>query len=372
MFVSLAHASLSVAGLLPGWLSGIYARTHWKPRLVAPLDRLPCIRSLAIMAQLNNALSPSSEQPGPKLSALAVHAPRPGIPRKRPASAPCVVVIHKITDEASRFWEEAPCGCALWQMQIDHQASDSVSIGFYDKFTRFLVESENAPDTLEELRRNFIKLVVTGCKDPDQVRGSKSFERAGGKPISHHILPCIKVGLRRFRPCLYVCGDIAALQNGLELLDEYLMWAYQGQQMEVELFPGQCADVNKEPLRCAHVNVYAPAVKAPLAFWEASPLTGARWLTCTVESGDTACSFIFSGATWPMKDIFEERCVQGFYFESEGEKQYYRVLPAVTLEDKLLVTELISALRVALRVVIHRPIAAAWVEALRNPFVHFV
>ena len=44
----------------------------------------------------------------------------------------------------------------------------------------------------------------------------------------------------------------------------------------------------------------------------------------------------------------------------------------MTLEEKLRVTELIGALRVAVRVVIHRPIAAAWVEALRNPFVHFV
>ena len=182
----------------------------------------------------------------------------------------------------------------------------------------------------------------------------------------------MKVGLRRFRPCLYVCGDTTALQNGLELLDEYFTWADQGQQMEVELFPGPCAEVNKEALSCASVRVHTPADKAPMAFWEASPLTGARWLTCTVEGGDKACSFVFSGATWPVKDIFEERCVQGFYCESEGEKNYYRVLPGVTLEDKLRVTELISALSVALRVVIHRPITAAWVEALMNPFVHFV
>ena len=77
--------------------------------------------------------------------------------------------------------------------------------------------------------------------------------------------------MRRFRPCLYICGDTAALQNGLELLDEYLMWADQGQQMEVELFPGPYVEVNKEALSCANVNVHAPADKPPMAFWEVAP-----------------------------------------------------------------------------------------------------
>ena len=85
--------------------------------------------------------------------------------------------------------------------------------------------------------------------------------------------------MRRFRPCLYICGDTAALQNGLELLDEYLMWADQGQQMEVELLPGAYVEVNKEALSCANVNVHAPADKPPMAFWEVAPLTGSRWLT---------------------------------------------------------------------------------------------
>ena len=131
-------------------------------------------------AGISKAPSPSrSERAVPKLSALSVHAPRPEIPRKRLVSAPCVVVIHKITDEASRFWEEAPSGCALWQVQLEHQAHDSVTVGFYDRFARFLVESPNAPDTLAELRRNLIKLVVTGGKDPDQVRGGIKSVKGG-------------------------------------------------------------------------------------------------------------------------------------------------------------------------------------------------
>ena len=179
--------------------------------------------------------------------------------------------------------------------------------------------------------------------------------------------------MQRFRSCLYVCGDAAALENGIELLDEYFVWAGQGQQVDIELFPGPYVKVNKEALSCASVNVYAAADNSPMAFWEVSPLTGSTWLTCTVESGDSKlCSFIFSGATWSVKDVFEKHCVQGLYCESEGEKQYYRVLPAVTLEDKLRVTELINALRVVVRVLIPRPIAAAWLEALRGPFVHFV
>ena len=126
------------------------------------------------MAQLSlgisKAPSPSrSERPVPKLSALAVHAPRPPVPQKRAVSAPCVVAVYKIAEEASRFWEEAPSGCALWQMQFEHLANDSVTIGFYDKFARFLIESENTPDTLAALRRSLIKVVITGAQDPDQV-----------------------------------------------------------------------------------------------------------------------------------------------------------------------------------------------------------
>ena len=74
-------------------------------------------------------------------------------------------------------------------MQVEHQATDSVTVGFYDKFARFLVESENTPDTLAELRRNFIKLVVTGSKDPDQARGeAKALRALGANP--HHIKYC--------------------------------------------------------------------------------------------------------------------------------------------------------------------------------------
>lgn len=81
---------------------------------------------------------------------------------------------------------------------------------------------------------------------------------------------------------------------------------------------------------------------------------------------------MFSGATWPFKDIFEEHGAKGLYRESEGENQYYRVLPAVLFEAKQQIIDLIGDLRVALRVVLDGAVSATWTGALRGPFAHLV
>ena len=84
------------------------------------------------------------------------------------------------------------------------------------------------------------------------------------------------------------------------------------------------------------------------------------------------CDFAFSSAARPFKSIFEEHGAKGFYRESEGENQYYRVLPAVIFEAKQQIIDLIGDLRVALRAVLDGAVSAAWIGALRGPFVHLV
>ena len=216
------------------------------------------------MAQLHleKVASPSrSERAFPKLSAIAVSAPQPSAPRKRVASAPCTVAVYKVAGEASRFWEDAPPGCALWQLQVDHPANDSVTVGFYDNFSRFLAESSNTPDTLAELRRSLLKIVITGAKDPGQVR---------------------------WRPALYVGGDFVALHNSLNLLSEYFEWASTGQALTIDVFPAG-VDLDVDELKS--MNVHSPDGQPPLRFWECAPPSGPAGrgdLLICVLGGDVA------------------------------------------------------------------------------------
>ena len=165
-------------------------------------------------------------------------------------------------------------------------------------------------------------------------------------------------------------GDPVALHNALELLDEYIAWATKGsEKVTIEFFPGPGVRLHADELTQMSINFRAPP---PLRFWECSPACGKRWLTLTVQSEGETCGFVFSGATWPFRDIFDEYAVKGYYQESGEETQYFRALPKLALDDKALVSRLLNALQVAVRVVTPGLISAAWLEALMGPFVHFV
>ena len=87
---------------------------------------------------------------------------------------------------------------------MQHDTSESICVNLYDKFSAFLLDTEGAPDTLEELKKKaLIKLVITGAEDPD------------------------RVGFRRFRTGFYVLGDEAALKNLLYLLDDFWKHAHK-------------------------------------------------------------------------------------------------------------------------------------------------
>ena len=102
----------------------------------------------------------------PKASAF-VQGPRPPKMRKRQATAECVVAIYPHTRDASTIWE----ACAdkpdlfLWQVQVDHNATNSITIGFHDSFSKFLQQSKDTPDSLRDLsEKALIKLVVADRK----------------------------------------------------------------------------------------------------------------------------------------------------------------------------------------------------------------
>ena len=142
--------------------------------------------------------------------------------------------------------------------------------------------------------------------------------------------------------------------------------------MTIELYPGS-VNLNgvRDDLMYGDTNIY-PDTKLPFPFWECAPVVGKRWLTVTAQGEAEACSFIFAGNTWPFKSTFDEHKAGGYYHESEGKNQYYRVLREIALEDKGKAVSLIQDLRSCLRVVIDGPVSAAWVAMLQNqPLAYF-
>ena len=115
-----------------------------------------------------------------------------------------MVTIFPYTKDATTVWDACTKqGSTLWQVQMEHNARDSITVGFYESFAKFLQQAENAPDSLNGLAEAGIKLIVTDTSDPDQV------------------------GFIRWRTAFYVAGDVAALHNFLYLLDEFFVWVNQ-------------------------------------------------------------------------------------------------------------------------------------------------
>ena len=147
--------------------------------------------------------SPSTSTPKSvvKVSALMEEAPQPPKFRKRVATAECVMAIFPYTKDATTVWDACiEQGSILWQVQLEHNARDSITVGFYESFAKFLQQEESAPDSVNGLAEAGIKLIVTDASDPDQV------------------------GFVRWRVAFYVAGDVAALHNFLYLLDEFFVW----------------------------------------------------------------------------------------------------------------------------------------------------
>ena len=75
--------------------------------------------------------------------------PRPPKSRRRQQSAECVVCIYPYSRDAATVWENCKQpGLMLWQVQLDHNARNSLTIGFYESFTKFLQQEDGVPDTI--------------------------------------------------------------------------------------------------------------------------------------------------------------------------------------------------------------------------------
>ena len=146
----------------------------------------------------------------PRVSALIEIGPRPPKIRRREETAECVVAIFPYTKDAKTIWDACTVqGATLWQVQLEHNAKDSITVGFYESFTKFLQQEESAPDSINGLAEVGIKLILTDTADPDHV------------------------GFIRWRAAFYVAGELAALHNFLYSLDEFFTWVNQNRSPKV-------------------------------------------------------------------------------------------------------------------------------------------
>ena len=142
----------------------------------------PLLSVAAVTAQ------PETSKTVPKVSTLVEEVgPRPPKLRRREATAECVVAIFPYTKDAKTIWDACTVqGATLWQVQLEHNAIDSITVGFYESFSKFLQQEESAPDSINGLAEVGIKLIVTDASDPDQV------------------------GFIRWRAAFYVAGELDA------------------------------------------------------------------------------------------------------------------------------------------------------------------
>ena len=93
----------------------------------------------------------------PKLSNLAIEAgPRPPLPQRMSLTADVQLCIYKYTEDASAIWDDVKeDGVSLWQVQLKHDAYDSVVVNLYEQFNIFLAPhaGEPVPKSLVELQR---------------------------------------------------------------------------------------------------------------------------------------------------------------------------------------------------------------------------
>ena len=154
---------------------------------------------------------PETSKTVPKVSTLIEEVgPRPPKLRRREATAERVVAIFRYTKDAKSIWEACTEEEAtLWQVQLEHNARDSITVGFYESFTKFLQQEESAPDSINGLAEAGIKLILTDTSDPDDV------------------------GFIRWRADFYVAGEVAALHNLLFSLDAFFVWVNQDRSPKV-------------------------------------------------------------------------------------------------------------------------------------------
>ena len=217
----------------------------------------------------------------PKLSDLIpiTQGPQPPPYVRRQEKADVEVPIYRYTDDAASIWDhedlkDGRMGIKLWQIQIIHEAHNSVTQGFYDTFNKFLQglsrDSPDMPANIVELQQKaLIKLVISG----------------GGSDSS----------FVRFRPAFYVAGGAEALDNMIYLLDDFWVFLRREVRQDIPMITfrphiGVNIDETWDHLQYPNVQLYDAAKRLPLSFspFAAHPVQGRRYMTMTVQIDNDA------------------------------------------------------------------------------------
>ena len=90
----------------------------------------------------------------PKLSNLTIQAgPRPLAPKRLPPTADVEVCIYKVTDDAAALWDDVKeSDISLYQIQLRHDAYNSITVNLHDRFNVFLKLQEDTPQNLVDYK----------------------------------------------------------------------------------------------------------------------------------------------------------------------------------------------------------------------------
>ena len=118
-----------------------------------------------------------------------------------------------------------------------------------------------------------------------------------------------------------------------------------------------------DDLEYEHYTCEDPALKLPMAIFEAQPVNGRRVVIFHVqnESDSNILNILIAGNTWSFRGRLDALGIQGMYI-AEGDKQvYYRILKDIDLSDetsKKKITDMLGPAcfnNLAIRVVLDEP-----------------
>ncbi len=168
-------------------------------------------------------------------------APKTARPQKRPATAPLNVCVYKVTGRAGDVWSSFEGSvAALWQIQVDHNAHQSVLFNLRDALSDFLrqasADKEGYPNGLDGLlSQGGVKLVLADKNDPEGA------------------------GFIQWRAAFYVAGVEGAVKNFFMLLDDFFVWKMKALQKEVEACPPTTPHCRCALVRCDMPGAHLPA-----------------------------------------------------------------------------------------------------------------
>ena len=225
---------------------------------------------------------------------------------------PCNVCIYRYTDQASDLWDlfDGKDDVPLFQVQINHEARQSLTFQMRDSFNDFLASAKDdngtMPANVQQLEAVAgVKLVVGDPVDPE------------------------KVGFQPWRVAFY-CTDAL---NFLCLLDGWFQYKAQQiareQPVQVVLHSHVGIDLSGlDGLSYEHYVINEPAVQLPLHIFDAQPVVGKRITVLHLQiSNDSEVDLVITGQTWPFRARLDAFGIaSGYKQEENGEaRRYYRV-----------------------------------------------